>query len=225
METHRSINMIRHSQNSNLVLHYAPYYQGLPVQTQKGPLVEDYLYRLKYVTEAALGQYDRVFAFRFDLRFPVNQPPPYFGDNVVLERFTASVKAKIRHNRNKAQEINRYAHDSTVRYAWCRELGQHGIPHYHWVMLLNNDAFCSLGVFEMGRENLFNRLHEAWASALRLPIESVVGLVELPDHPYYRLQRDDLGSLSRFFFRASYLCKAETKHYGSGVHGFGASRT
>lgn len=217
--------MIRHSQNSNLILHYDPYYCGLPVQSQQGPLVEDYLSRLKDVIETALGQYRSVFAFRFDLRFPVDQPLPYAGDNLVLERFIASLKAKIRHNRHKAQEINRYAHNTIVRYAWCRELGHHGIPHFHFVVLLNNDAFCTLGAFEMGRGNLYNRLIEAWASALSLPVERVRGLVQFPDHPVYHLQRGDLRTLSELFFRASYLCKAATKHYGSGIHGFGASRT
>lgn len=79
--------MIRHSQNSNLVLHYEPYYQGLPVQTRKGPLVEEYLGVLKHVIETALSEYRRVFAFRLDLRFPVGQHSPYADDNLVLERF------------------------------------------------------------------------------------------------------------------------------------------
>jgi len=217
--------MFRHSQNSNLKLHYQPIYQGLQVQTARGPLVEDYLERLKQVMETALQHHGRVFAFRFDLRLPSNQHLPYADNNQVLERFIASFKAKIRHSRSKARETNKYAHDTTVRYAWCRELGQHGIPHYHSVMLLNNDAFCTLGHFEIGRENLFNRLHESWASGLGLSVADVVGLVEFPENPFYLLQRSDPNSIAEFFYRASYLCKAETKYYGNGVHGFGASRT
>ncbi|MEY4591746.1 MAG: hypothetical protein RIR18_641 [Pseudomonadota bacterium] len=31
--------MIRHSQNSNLTLHYEQTYQGYPVQTERGPLI------------------------------------------------------------------------------------------------------------------------------------------------------------------------------------------
>ena len=217
--------MIRHPHNSNLSLHYEPLYLGLPVQTGRGPLVTDYLESLKQVIDLSLQQYGRIFAFRFDLRFPANQHLPFADNNEVLERFFASFKAKIRHNRNKALEANGYAHDSVVRYAWCREFGQHGIPHYHGAIFLNNDAFCTLGQFTIGRQNLFNRLHGAWASALGLPIEQVGGLVDLPRNPFYLLRRDDPESIADFFNRASYLCKADTKHFGNGTHGFGSSRT
>ena len=216
--------MIRHSQNSNLTLHYQPTYQDKLVQTERGPLVAEYLERLTQVIGLSLQQYGRVFAFRIDLRFPVGDYLPCTDDNMVLERFISSLKAKIRHNRNRAQEANIYAHDSVVRYVWCRELGQHGIPHYHMAILLNNDAFCTLGKFEMDRDNLFNRLHEAWASALGLSVEKAIGLIELPKNPFYLLRRNNPESIADFFHRVSYLCKAETKHYGTGVHGFGSSR-
>lgn len=217
--------MIRHAQNTNLTLHYETHYQGLPVQTTRGPLVSEYLDRLKHVVDLSLAQYGRVFAFRLDLRFPEGMHHTFIDNNLVLERFIASLKAKIRHNRNQAQEANRYAHDTTVRYVWCRELGQHGIPHYHLAILLNNDAFCTLGKFEMDRNNLFNRIHEAWASALGLSVREVIGLVEFPKNPFYLLQRSDPDSITEFFYRASYLCKTDTKFFGNGVHGFGASRT
>lgn len=216
--------MIRHSQNSNLSLSHQPAYQGFLVQTGRGPLVAEYLERTKQVIDLSVEQYRRVFAFRLDLRFPSGQYQPYLDNNLVLERFLASFKAKIRHNRNKAQESNQYAHDSIVRYVWCREFGQHGIPHYHLVILLNNDAFCTLGKFEMDRDNLFNRLHEAWASALGLAVESVVGLVEFPKSPFYLLERNDPESIADFFYRVSYLCKADTKVFGDGRHAFGSSR-
>lgn len=217
--------MTRHATNTNLTLDYSTHYQGLPVQTGRGPLVSEYLESLKRIIVLSLQQYGRVFAFRLDLRFPAGVHHAYADNNLVIERFFSSLKAKIRHNRSKAQEANRHAHDTTVRYAWCRELGQHGIPHYHLVILLNNDAFCTLGKFEMDRDNLFNRVHEAWASALGLSVERVIGLVEFPENPFYQLQRSNPNSIADFFYRASYLCKADTKHYGSGVHVFGASRT
>lgn len=184
----------------------------------------EYLERTRQVIDLSLQEYRRVFAFRLDLRFPAGQYQPCLDGNDVLERFFASLKAKIRHNRNKAQESNPYAHDSTVRYVWCREFGQHGVPHYHMAILLNNDAFCTLGKFELDRDNLFNRLHEAWASALGLAVQSVVGLVELPRNSFYLLRRNDPESIADFFYRVSYLCKAETKVFGDGTHAFGASR-
>jgi hypothetical protein len=89
---------------------------------------------------------------------------------------------------------------------------------------LNYDAFNALGKFESGRSNMFNRLEEAWASALGLPVEAVRGLVEIPSNPTYCLRRNDPQGQADFFYRASYLCKAATKVYGDGQHGFGASR-
>lgn len=215
---------MRHAENANLILHQVPTFEGLPVQTKRGPLVVSYLKRSKDILNRSLQQYGRVFAFRVDLRYPVGYTFPIIDNNEILDRFFASLKAKIRYNRDQALADNRYAHDTLVRYVWCRELGQHGIPHFHMAILLNYDAFCSLGRFELGRENLFNRLHSAWASALGLSIENVIGLVEFPKNPFYVLRRDDPESMADFFYRASYLCKADTKYYGNGVHGFGSSR-
>lgn len=217
--------MIRHPRNSNLTLHYEDNYLGLPVQFDKGPLIYEYLHRLHQTVMRALDQYPRVFAFRFDLRLPMGQNPSSLNyENEVMDRFIESFKAKIRHNRHIATQLNKYAHNSVVRYVWAREVGQQGRPHYHLAILLNYDAFCALGKFEPGRDNMFNRLHEGWASALGLPLDAVVGLVEIPKNPYYHLQRDDNKGIAEFFFRASYLCKAATKAYGNGSHGFGASR-
>ena len=71
---------------------------------------------------------------------------------------------------------------------------------------------------------MFNRLAQAWASALGLSVEDVRGLVEIPANPAYCIRRNDPQSQADFFYRASYLCKVATKVYGNGLHGFGASR-
>lgn len=218
--------MIRHPSNTNLSLYYENTYQGFPVQVEKGPFISEYLNRLYQTVGQALTQYPRVFAFRFDLRLPVEiQLPDFVYTNQVIERFMESFKAKIAHNRIKARQLNKYAHDSKVRYVWAREQGQHGKPHYHLAILLNRDAFTALGKFETGRDNMFNRLEQAWASALGLSVEAVRGLVELPRNPCYHLNLGELGGQAEFFHRASYLCKAATKVFGDGSHGFGASRS
>ncbi|PUA19194.1 inovirus Gp2 family protein [Glaciimonas sp. PCH181] len=217
--------MIRHPANSNLTLHFDDTYLGLPIQFDKGPFIREYLHRLHQTMTRAINQYPRVFAFRFDLRFPLNQNPDDFSyQSEIIERFIESLKAKIRHNRQLAMRENKYAHDSIVRYVWTREIGQHGRPHYHMAMLLNYDAFCALGTYSPGRDNMFNRLNDSWASALGLPAKDVVGLVEIPKNPYYHIHRDENVSIAEFFFRASYLCKSATKSFGNGSHGFGASR-
>lgn len=218
--------MSRHPDNTNLSLHIGSTFQDWPVQTDKGPFIQQYLSRLQKTIQCALTQYPRVFAFRFDLRFPGGvQLPDFVYTNQVIERFMESFKAKIAHNRSQARQLNKYAHDSKVRYVWAREQGQHDKPHYHLAILLNRDAFTALGKFEIGRDNIFNRLVEAWASALGLSVEAVRGLVELPRNPCYHLNLGELGGQAEFFHRASYLCKAATKVFGDGSHGFGASRT
>lgn len=217
--------MIRHSKNTNLTLHYENTYLGLAVQVDKAPFIQEYLSRVHQTVSRSLSQYSRVFAFRFDLRLPTNiQLPDYAFTNEVVDRFIESFKAKIKHNRQMAKLVNKYAHDTTVRYVWAREQGQQGRPHHHFAILLNYDAFNALGKIESGRDNMFNRLEGAWASALGMSVEAVRGLVEIPDNPYYHLQRNELAGQAAFFYRASYLCKAATKAFGDGSHAFGASR-
>ncbi|MEB0030195.1 inovirus Gp2 family protein [Undibacterium sp. RTI2.1] len=217
--------MIRHPLNSNLSLHHDNHFLGLPVQIDKGPLIIEYLDRLYQTMSRTLGQYRRVFAFRFDLRLPATLNLYDLSyENEFIDRFIESFKAKIRHNRQMAFRENKYAHDSVVRYVWTREVGQHGRPHYHFVIFLNYDAFCSLGKYSSGRNNMYNRLQDAWASALRLTTNDSKGLVEIPLNPYYHMQRDEHQTIAKFFYRASYLCKAATKSFGNGAHGFGASR-
>ncbi|WP_338920766.1 inovirus Gp2 family protein [Pseudomonas silesiensis] len=217
--------MNRHPSNTNLILHNDSAFQGWPIQVDKGPFIQQYLSRLQQTMQCALAQYPRVFAFRFDLRFPTGiQLPGSVYTNQVVERFIESFKAKITHNRSHALQLNKYAHDSKVRYVWARELGEHGKPHFHLAILLNRDAFTALGKLESGRDNMFNRLEGAWASALGLPVEAVRGLVEIPPNPYYHLHRDESVGQAEFFYRASYLCKSATKGFGDGHHGFGSSR-
>lgn len=216
--------MKRHPQNNNLTLFFGEAYEGFDVLQQRGPLVEDYLSRALYVARLALLKHPRTFAFRVDLRFPSDWD---FGDssgNEPLERFFASLKAKILHNRKLRAEESENAHSTALSYVWCREIGEHGVPHYHLVILLNRDAFFKLGKFKIGRKNLFNLLVEAWASALGLLVQEAVGLVHIPDNHAYKLTSDDRDTFNDFFYRVSYLCKAETKHFGDGVHSFGTSR-
>lgn len=217
--------MKRNDSNANQILFYGSEYQGLSVMQSYSPLVEQYLGSLYAVIEKSFQSYRRVFAFRVDLRFPEHwMMNEQFVANDAISRFIESFKAKIRHNRQCARQSNPYAHDTVVRYAWAREVGQQGWPHYHVVFLLNRDAFCALGQFEVGRDNMFNRLQEAWASALSISLEMANGLVHIPDNPMYHMRADDPQGISAFFYRASYLCKAQTKSFGSGQHGFGTSR-
>ena len=216
--------MKRHPENNNLKLFFGETYEGFDVLQERGPLVEEYLSRALWVTRLALLKHPRTFAFRVDLRFPADQLISDAQTNKPLERFFASLRAKIYHNRKLRVQEAGYAHNTAVSHIWCKEIGEHGVPHYHLVILLNRDAFFTLGTFEIGRENLYNILVEAWASALKLPVKDSAGLVHIPDNHAYKLTSDERDAFNDFFYRVSYLCKAETKHFGDGVHSFGTSR-
>ena len=218
--------MIRHPDNTNLIFHRDSTFLGWPIQEDKGPFIQQYLHRLLETMQYALAEYPRVFAFRVDLRLPMGIPlPDYAYTNQVIEYFIASFKAKIKHNRSRACVSNPYAHDFKVRYFWVREHGQQGKPHYHLAILLNRDAFNCLGWFNSDRDNMFNRLQEAWASALGLSIGEVRGLVESPRKSIYKLNRGDLEGQTAFFSRTSYMCKSATKVFEDGSHAVGCSRS
>lgn len=218
--------MSRHPGNANLRLHRADTFQGLPVMTEKGPFIEQYLQRSLNTIERAIDQYSRVFAFRVDVRLPLGVDlPEYAYTNEVISRFLASFKAKIKHDRQRARTRNRFSHDSSVRFIWTREVGRRERPHYHLLILLNADAYFKIGKKTSPRSNIFHRLEESWASALQLDVDDVCGLVEIPRRAAYRLslQGYDIEGLVELFHRSSYLCKAATKDYGDGHHGFGNS--
>jgi len=217
--------MSRHPINTNITLLDQDTFYGMPIQVAHAPYSLEYLQRLFETINTALSEHSRVFAFRVDLRFPAwCESISFQQKNQVITRFIRSFKAKINHNRLMARRQNPNAHASSVRYVWAREQDMSTNPHYHVVIFLNHDAFNTVGKFEFYRDNIFNRLHEAWASALSIPVESVHGLVEIPPNAGYLLRRDDPLSIADFFYRASYLCKANTKVYGDWIHCFGCSR-
>lgn len=213
--------------NKNLGLTYDEEFMGQPLMVAYRPFVVEQLEALHGVMCKALDAYRSVFAFRCDPRLPLHVDASNANlSNEIVSRFVASLKAKIRHNRESAASTGRQVHDTDVRYFWVREVGDAGRVHYHFVFFLNADAFRWLGDYdyESNRSNTAKRVIEAWASALGMPVEATLGLVHFPDDSSYLLRRDDPASLRDFFWRASYLCKAETKSYGYGHHGYGASR-
>ncbi|HFQ9134094.1 TPA: inovirus-type Gp2 protein [Pseudomonas aeruginosa] len=217
--------MKRHKTNTNLLLHYDKTYQGIPVMASKGPLVVNHLARLHMLMLTALRRHHRIYAIRFDLRLPEDKSmrPSDALTNNVIQRFVASYKKKIQIDRSRARSTNHRAHDSDVLYAWSRETAKQDHQHYHGIIFLNHDAYNSLGFFELGRNNNYNRLIESWASALKIPVHNTKGLVNISKNAACRIDIGDRDSQKAFFERASYICKAATKQYGNGQHGFGCS--
>ncbi|WPD44465.1 inovirus Gp2 family protein [Pseudomonas aeruginosa] len=217
--------MLRHPQNTNLHIHTDAFFEDLPVMVEKGPFISEYLGTLKSTIDLALEQYPRLLVFRADLRFPLGiDLPDVMYTNQVMSRFIESFKAKIEHNRARARERNPHAHGCKVRYACAREVSRGEHPHYHLLILLNRDAFYTVGRLQSETPNMISRLEEAWAGALGLQVDQMSGLVEIPDNATYRVDRGDGIAMASLFHRASYLCKVATKRFGDGQHGFRCSR-
>jgi hypothetical protein len=212
--------------SKNLHLYFEDTYYSMSLIDGNGPMVLEYLNALYKVIDSALNDYSRVFAFRVDLRLPEDHGYCYCGKGgAEVSRFVESFKAKVRHNREVAMKSGGLVHETQVRYFWVREVGDQGRVHFHLVVLLNGHAYNWLGNYQSAGGNMANRIWEAWASALGISVDEARTLVHFPVNPSYMLRRDDPESVAAFFQRASYLCKARTKHYGEGHHGYGASRT
>lgn len=212
--------------SKNHRLYICDEYRSMPLLAGSQPMVMEYLVALDGVIEKALSQYGRVFAFRFDLHLPIGiEADSVTFCNSVVSSFIESLKAKILHNREAAKVNGSLVHETKVRYFWVREVGELGRVHYHFAVLLNGHAFNWLGRYQSSGGNMANRVWEAWASALGETIANAKPLVHFPENPSYMLFRHEPESIAAFFQRASYLCKARTKKYGSGHHGYGASRT
>lgn len=212
--------------NRNQTIFSGSTYFGLPVMLIHGPFVTEYLEALRRTLYRTLNDHPRVCAIRFDLRFPLSyHATDEMTSNLVISRFMESLKEKIAHDRECARQRDPHAHQTQVRYVWAREVGDDDRVHYHVALLLNGDAYFTLGRFDSEKMNMSKRISSAWASALGMDERQASGLVHFPDHSVYRVLASDPASVADFFHRASYLCKLKTKSYGFGHHGFGCSRT
>ena len=215
----------RHPTNPNLHLSHSTSFNGLEVQPASLPMVSEYLQALQATLERAISNYPRVLAFRVDRVIPtaISDRMTLQDHQLLIRKFIASFKAIIKHER----EIKRrrgWVADTKVRYVWCREVGENGKPHYHFFLILNRDAYHLPGRAGSPNENLFNRISRAWYSALGVEWNPQEPWIHVPQNPWYWIDKDDPESLAQAFYRASYMCKAETKQYGLGLRAFGNSQ-
>ncbi|MGF6212639.1 inovirus Gp2 family protein [Comamonas sp. 4034] len=216
--------MKRNPSNTNHHLHNEPTFQGHPVQTNHGPLIKEHLSRTLDCFEKALGQYSRVCMMRFDLHIPENYFSDALADNTLMNRFFASLRSQIQSAQNRSRKLGHRVHDTDLRYTWGREVSTTGRVHYHITLLLNHDAYAYIGEFSLKKDNMYSRVHKAWASALGVVIDDLAGLIHIPENPTYMIKKDDRQSHNDAFSRASYTCKMNTKQDGQGFHSFGCSR-
>ncbi|EMV7925080.1 inovirus Gp2 family protein [Escherichia coli] len=139
-----------------------------------------WLSRFDSLLDSALAQHRAVSFIRVDLRFPEYMPATIMDpdpDSAVISRFFASLKAKIQAYQQHKRRASQRVHATSLRYFWCREFGEEeNRKHYHVILLLNKDTWCSLEDFSEP-SSLAAMIQEAWCSALHLEPWQGDGLV------------------------------------------------
>lgn len=209
----------------------------MPCQDGCGELNNDYLNKINQVVQIAIDEYKRVFAFRVDLRIPVDlddyhmqhrDNPSYRARRLkgeitrFLDSFKSIVQCDLIYKKRKGRKVCIFK----PRFIWCKERNQSDNYHYHVIILLNKDVYFTLGDFNSDKSMAF-KVVKAWASALGLiDVNHAKRLVHFPTNPSYFIDRNSSSFESQYedlFYRASYLAKIETKEYGSRQHNFGCS--
>ncbi|EEW0911026.1 inovirus Gp2 family protein [Escherichia coli O4] len=200
-----------------------------------GPLNKYQLKRIEQAIDKALDEYPRVMAIRVELHMPVRRPlcdmlleDDYARtDAAAISRFNASLNAKIKHYELKQKNAGKRVRETSSRIVWAREFcPTNNKKHYHVLLLLNRDAFNSLGSFESDKGTLLRFIREAWMSAVNLIYPKNRELVKIPDNPCYYISAKD-GKQSEAYreliFRSSYLAKEKSKCFTDGERNFGCS--
>jgi hypothetical protein len=213
-------------ENKNLKRYREPLFKGFPVMVSKGDLIEPYLDSTHDVVMSALEDHPRTMAIRFDLRFPSwyctldgTYPNHFISD------FVQSLKAIIANDRAHAARKYTQVHETSVRYVWAREWDKGEVrPHYHVAVLVNRDAYHTLGRTNSLHDTMRSRIEAAWANSLGLHPFEVKGLVHFCNGGVFGLMQDQLQGVDEFFFALSYLCKEATKRFDLREHSFGHSQ-
>lgn len=211
--------------NRNLSVVYSSVFMGLPILNCRNGLYKEYLESNLEVMEYICRRYSKVFSVRIDLRLPSGYNPI---DTNVISRFIGSLKSQIKADYlSKIRLSEGLVHQSELFNVWVKEVGENNNTHYHVCLFFNGNAYRSLGVFEFGRNNMYNRIYKAWASALKLNVYAVQGLVHVPDNAEYLLIRNQKGFdfiFQNLFRRLSYFAKTDSKEFGDRSRHYGSSR-
>ncbi|GAB1057490.1 MAG: inovirus Gp2 family protein [Shewanella algae] len=182
--------------------------------------VPGYLQIIEGTLGLSLAQFNRVCVLRFDLRFPKSSQ---YRDPKVISRFIDSFKAHITSwDRQRASE-----HPIGFGYVWCREQATAQNWHYHVMFIFNKDAIYGFGRVAIGNCNTYSRILSAWASAIGIPVEDSIGLVEACEDGVYWLDKNSDEFPLQYqavMERCCYLAKTATKDINDGYRNIGASQ-
>lgn len=200
------------------------------VEALYGPINIYYVDRIEETIEKSLKQYPRIFALRFDLRFPSDTA--LFSlcrkDPVLMTRFMKSLASIMEASKKKREKEGARVHDTELRYVWVREVKESAKKHYHVLLLLNKDAYYSTGRFDR-KGSLADMISRAWLSAIGLSHTERRGLVHFPSSGGYwlntKLDADLYNAVyDNLVIRTSYLAKEADKRSGDGERNLGCSQ-
>ena len=216
---------IRFKSNKNLTIYNESTYKGLRVNDH-GSLILDYLESLHSTIQKSLDEYSKTFGLRFDLRYPAHLQDEEIDDGEIIKTFIDSLKSQIKSDRIKVAREGR-SHKTRLRYVWCKEIDTAKQCHFHFLILLNGNAYRDKGKLKSTNMNTGKRIIKAWDRAINKGSQQPVntnGLVQFVENDAYMVNNGNKDELNALFYRASYLCKTRSKKYVKGKHAFGKSR-
>lgn len=200
----------------------------------KSPIDLNILTPLLNMVYDTLEQYNWILAIRTDPRFAQSHVPGepdlplcfQRDDAQAITRFFESLKSQLRADHKRSR---RAGNPTLPSYGWCRERDTSVHPHYHLMLLFNENVYRFLGNYnDRDADNMATRIQKAWCSAIALDYPDYATLAEFPDNPVYRFSKFD--ALDRnpvywsFLIRLAYLAKTRTKDVHSGYRNVGTSQ-
>lgn len=240
----------RNPQQPSQTAYWHPVYRGYAIyqHIERGPQVRNHLDRAFELLRALQHHHSQVFAFRVDLRFPVDlEDPALYADNQPIRGFLKALNREVQGLTGQR--------DPALYVAWAREHNDQSRrrhvtdadlkdgeadltrPHYHLFIAVHFAAFRRLGSFEpsydghYGGRSLAHAVIRSWQRVLGRNSEHMPGLAHFAKSP-------ESGKIQTFVIRRqdgpegliapmkaiSYLCKAYSKDTGKGVRTFQTCR-
>lgn len=233
METKNTIDIsksMKLKSNKNLEVTLDSSYAGHKIKTVykskknnklfQGLLIKPYLSKLIKLIYAHTWKYPRTLAVRFELLYP--QEYSKTPTNEHITQFFKSLNYRIDKQQEAKRKAGKRVHQTDVNYCWVKEQGSSEHPHYHVLLLLNKDSYQGLGLYS-DPDSLKGLMRQSWAAALGLAFDETKGIVspstnklDLSVKPIHVINRKAISfseQLDELIYRASYLCKVETKKF------------
>lgn len=192
------------------------------------------LHRSLTVISNYLGNYNRIFALRVDLRFAQSDVPGepdlpmcfQKDDEKAITRAIKYLKSQLREEHRRSGRADEPA---PLGYIWAKERDTSEHYHYHLVLLFNKDVYAYLGDYaNPDADNMGTRIQKAWCSAIKLDYPYYANRVQFPENHSTWLTRQDALTPSPdycdFLLQVAYLAKEYSKDFHDGYRNFGTSQ-